>query len=444
MRYYQPSSRSCSPSSWEEARRSARELEDRAEATSSDSDRRAGRKRGAARSSDGRGCPKPAIAPLRRASRGVARARSSRTSWRGWRVLLARTFRELGRPMTGHDLALDAARKVFQRSSAPRRISPRSPTRNRCSRRGTATSTPTARARGVAAGSGGKDEQANRARARRERTNHRSTREQHLCEARREFESRSNGIRVRARPRPSGLVTTRGWNHPSGRRRVGHFNRCTAIAPRIRSPREPHRPPNALRLLAGDRPRGAPRAIGRHLDSHPRSGFGATADPASRRHRMRRGLLGACGPRVSPSSAAWWCPICPASVNQTRRRGSMPTTFAAWFGALVGATCEATPALVAHSLLGSLAARVAAEHDGLLRRLLVYGVARHRAPTGCRPGCIYAAIRFGCAPRRGTRSDSTAGPSSTSSRLAAMTTAGSRRGATTRCRGPGSRTSSGR
>ena len=74
-------------------------------------------------------------------------------------------------------------------------------------------------------------------------------------------------------------------------------------------------------------------------------------------------------------------------------------TFAGWFGDLVSATCEEPPTLVAHSLLGSLAVRVAAEHGDLLRRLLVYGspgVGPYRMP----PGLVYAAIRFGLRPSR--------------------------------------------
>ena len=73
--------------------------------------------------------------------------------------------------------------------------------------------------------------------------------------------------------------------------------------------------------------------------------------------------------------------------------------FANWFGALVSATCEAAPDLVAHSLLGSLAVRVAAERDDVMRRLLVYGspgIGPYRMP----PGLIYAAIRFGLRPSR--------------------------------------------
>ena len=108
---------------------------------------------------------------------------------------------------------------------------------------------------------------------------------------------------------------------------------------------------------------------------------------------------------------AYWAPVVPRLAEQHRvvvpdlpglgESDPAPRldaeTFAAWFGALASATCEATPALVAHSLLGSLAVRVAAEHGGLLRRLLVYGspgIGPYRMP----PGLIYTAIRFGLRP----------------------------------------------
>ena len=74
-------------------------------------------------------------------------------------------------------------------------------------------------------------------------------------------------------------------------------------------------------------------------------------------------------------------------------------TFASWLGALMSASCEEPPTLVAHSLLGSLAVRYAAERGDSLRRLLVYGspgVGPYRMP----PGLVYAAIRFGMRPSR--------------------------------------------
>jgi pimeloyl-ACP methyl ester carboxylesterase len=74
-------------------------------------------------------------------------------------------------------------------------------------------------------------------------------------------------------------------------------------------------------------------------------------------------------------------------------------TFTSWLRALVGSTCEEPPIFVAHSLLGSLAVRAAAEHGDSLRRLVVYGspgVGPYRMP----PGLAYAAIRFGLRPSR--------------------------------------------
>ncbi len=71
--------------------------------------------------------------------------------------------------------------------------------------------------------------------------------------------------------------------------------------------------------------------------------------------------------------------------------------FATWFSELVRLTCEEQPALVAHSLLGSLAARFAASRGELLRRLVIYGapgIGRYRLPLGL----MAAAIRFDLRP----------------------------------------------
>jgi pimeloyl-ACP methyl ester carboxylesterase len=72
-------------------------------------------------------------------------------------------------------------------------------------------------------------------------------------------------------------------------------------------------------------------------------------------------------------------------------------TFADWFTALLRLTCEEKPTLIAHSLLGSLAARLAAGHGELLRRLLIYaapGIGPYRMPLGL----MVVAIRFGLRP----------------------------------------------
>ena len=65
--------------------------------------------------------------------------------------------------------------------------------------------------------------------------------------------------------------------------------------------------------------------------------------------------------------------------------------FTEWFTALLRQTCSEPPIVIAHSLVGSLAVRLAVEHHDLVRRLVVYGVpgvGPYRAPLGSRlPGC---------------------------------------------------------
>lgn len=71
--------------------------------------------------------------------------------------------------------------------------------------------------------------------------------------------------------------------------------------------------------------------------------------------------------------------------------------FADWFTELVRATCRERPTLIAHSLLGTLAARFAASDGEVLRRLVIYGtpgVGRYRMPLGLR----VVAIRFAMRP----------------------------------------------
>lgn len=72
-------------------------------------------------------------------------------------------------------------------------------------------------------------------------------------------------------------------------------------------------------------------------------------------------------------------------------------TFANWLTTLIRATCDERPMLVAHSLVGSLAARYAAQHGDALRRLVIYGtpgVGPYRLP----PGLMVAAILFDLRP----------------------------------------------
>jgi pimeloyl-ACP methyl ester carboxylesterase len=71
--------------------------------------------------------------------------------------------------------------------------------------------------------------------------------------------------------------------------------------------------------------------------------------------------------------------------------------FADWFAELLRETCREKPALIAHSLDGSLAARFAAAHGDLLSGLVIYaapGIGRYRMPLGLR----VVAIRFGLRP----------------------------------------------
>lgn len=66
-------------------------------------------------------------------------------------------------------------------------------------------------------------------------------------------------------------------------------------------------------------------------------------------------------------------------------------TFAEWLTAAIRLTCHEKPVLVAHSLLGSLAARYTAQQRDLLRALVIYGapgIGPYRMP----PGLMLAAI----------------------------------------------------
>jgi pimeloyl-ACP methyl ester carboxylesterase len=72
-------------------------------------------------------------------------------------------------------------------------------------------------------------------------------------------------------------------------------------------------------------------------------------------------------------------------------------SFADWFTALLRQTCDEEPALIAHSLDGSLAARFATEHGDLLRGLVLYGapgIGHYRMPLGL----LVTAIRFDLRP----------------------------------------------
>jgi 2-hydroxymuconate-semialdehyde hydrolase len=67
--------------------------------------------------------------------------------------------------------------------------------------------------------------------------------------------------------------------------------------------------------------------------------------------------------------------------------------FAAWFARLLRHTCYEQPTLVAHSLLGGVAARFAARHGELLRRLVLYSVpalGQYRPAVGLRRAAAQA------------------------------------------------------
>jgi pimeloyl-ACP methyl ester carboxylesterase len=70
--------------------------------------------------------------------------------------------------------------------------------------------------------------------------------------------------------------------------------------------------------------------------------------------------------------------------------------FSAWFQALLPLTLREKPGLIAHSLLGSMAARFAAGHGELLERLVIYaapGVGPYHMPLGLRLVAILFALR---------------------------------------------------
>jgi len=72
-------------------------------------------------------------------------------------------------------------------------------------------------------------------------------------------------------------------------------------------------------------------------------------------------------------------------------------TFSRWFAELLRMTCDEKPTLIAHSLLGSLAARFATQHGDVLAKLMLYGtpgVGPYRIPLGL----MVTAIRFDLRP----------------------------------------------
>jgi len=99
------------------------------------------------------------------------------------------------------------------------------------------------------------------------------------------------------------------------------------------------------------------------------------------------------------TGGVYWAPVIPQLAERYRlivpdapglgASQSIPKpdadSFSAWFAELIERTCSDKPALIAHSLNGSLAARFAVSHGGLLERLVVYGapgIGRYRPPLG--------------------------------------------------------------
>jgi 2-hydroxymuconate-semialdehyde hydrolase len=85
-------------------------------------------------------------------------------------------------------------------------------------------------------------------------------------------------------------------------------------------------------------------------------------------------------------------------LGESEPAGRLDTAvFADWLKAVIDSTCEEPPVLIAHSLLGTLAGRFAAQDGDSLRRLVIYaapGVGPYRIPLGLR----VTAIRFGLRP----------------------------------------------
>lgn len=72
------------------------------------------------------------------------------------------------------------------------------------------------------------------------------------------------------------------------------------------------------------------------------------------------------------------------------------TAFAGWLETLLGQTCQEPPILVAHSLLGTLAARFSSRRSDRVSRLVIYaapGVGPYRMPLGLRVVAIRFALR---------------------------------------------------
>lgn len=106
-----------------------------------------------------------------------------------------------------------------------------------------------------------------------------------------------------------------------------------------------------------------------------------------------------------------WAPVIPAlaarhrlvvpdvpGLGESAPAGRLDAAvFGSWLRALIVATCERAPAVIAHSLLGTLAGRFAVDSGAALSRLTIYGapgIGEYRMPLRLR----WLAIRFGLRP----------------------------------------------
>ncbi|MEZ5121147.1 MAG: alpha/beta fold hydrolase [Solirubrobacterales bacterium] len=83
-------------------------------------------------------------------------------------------------------------------------------------------------------------------------------------------------------------------------------------------------------------------------------------------------------------------------LGESEPAGEGGAAFDRWLADVIARMCEDAPALVAHSLGGSLAARFAIRHAALLQALVIYaapGVGRYRMPIGLRVAAARCAMR---------------------------------------------------
>ena len=106
--------------------------------------------------------------------------------------------------------------------------------------------------------------------------------------------------------------------------------------------------------------------------------------------------------RVLPELCTRYCVVAP---DLPGLGASEPTDildadgFARWLGRLVDVTCDEAPTLIAHSTPAALAARFAARHSRLVRRLVLVD-ATGLGPFRPSPAFVWAALRFTIRPSR--------------------------------------------